>query len=391
MTKSIFLTLGLLFGGIAAFGQSFVGSNPVLPKVKNGAAAWADFDLDGLPDLFLSGEDSAGLARSYLLRNVLGSFQIAFNHTIPGLIAGDAVWADFDGDNDPDLFVTGKDSAGNARSLLARNDLGVFTTINLPLVPGLFGSRICAADLDGDGDQDLFMSGFNPQLGFQGLIARNDGGNAFSVQQDSIYMTRDWPAVACGDFNEDGWVDLAFSDISPFVDQGPRTVVLRNQGGLQFVPQAHFIPGLAQASLQFADDNGDGDLDLLCSGIGVAALTECFRFSTGQFQPENQGLKALGMGNALWVDLNQDGLLDIVSVGYDGGALVETRVYLGTGSGYQLQQGPIGLPKIYNGRLTQADWNGDGFPDVLIQGETAIGFPVTRIATWGNGSQTLNF
>ncbi len=376
---------------ISSQAQSLLGSNPTLPKLKNGSGVWADYNQDGLDDLFLCGVDSAGNYRSLLLYNNTSFFQQDLSSPITGVAGGDAAWGDYDGDNDPDLLITGQDSAGNTKTQLFQNNAGILSLVATPQIPGLKSSRAKWADLDADGDQDLFLAGYSTSLGFQGVIARNNGGGNFSVLRDSIYRTNDWPAIAAGDYDQDGLVDLAFADISPTEEEVLRVVILNNQGGMQFSNQQHFIPGFAQGSLQFGDDDGDGDLDLLCSGMGVAAITESYRFNAGQFQNSNSGLAPLGIGNAIWEDFNADGYLDIVSAGYDGGSQIETRVYLGSSTGYQLQQGPSGLPKVYYARLSTGDWNADGYPDLLMMGETSTGFPVTRIATWDNNTQTFQF
>lgn len=76
--------------------------------------AFADFDNDGRIDLFVNGTVTGGKSyRDYLFRNIGTRFEDVTPDNIRGLEADHgALWADIDGDGDEDLALTGSQPAG---------------------------------------------------------------------------------------------------------------------------------------------------------------------------------------------------------------------------------------------------------------------------------------
>lgn len=121
-----------------------------------GAAA-ADVDGDGLVDVFLASVE----APPALYRN-LGGFRFADVTAQSGIsLAGQATtgatFADVDGDGDADLLVG---SLGGALSLLQNDGTGKFTDVTAAsgLEGGLAATTLTLADVDGDGDLDLYVA-----------------------------------------------------------------------------------------------------------------------------------------------------------------------------------------------------------------------------------------
>ncbi len=134
------------------------------PPESGSVAAPADFDGDGDADLFVGGRlvpSQYGYDPvSRLLRNDGdGRLLNVTNSAATGLdragMVTDAVWTDYDGDGLIDLIVVGEwmpvrvyRNGGNGQLREVTDEAGLAGTSGL-------WNRIVAADLDGDGDQDL--------------------------------------------------------------------------------------------------------------------------------------------------------------------------------------------------------------------------------------------
>ncbi|MBX2922821.1 MAG: VCBS repeat-containing protein [Chitinophagaceae bacterium] len=145
-------------------------------KLKGSVVVSADYNNDGMPDLFI-----AGASQSLLLKNVDGARFVAdpaskiLNETVRNTKIMDAAFTDFDNDGHLDLIVTGIANNASSRGIqLFHNDSTKgFSNVShlLPATP-LQATRISIADFNLDGDDDVFLA----TPGGVKLL-RNDGGN----------------------------------------------------------------------------------------------------------------------------------------------------------------------------------------------------------------------
>ncbi len=135
-----------------------VASGPMVTDGKDSqSGSWGDYDNDGDLDLFVSVWDD----KSILYRNdgggtftkiTSGPLAVAVNK------ATGSGWADWDLDGDLDLFVCTWD--GQKDRAYSNNGDGTFTEVNSgPLVDEALSTNGCAwGDYDGDGDPDLYVT-----------------------------------------------------------------------------------------------------------------------------------------------------------------------------------------------------------------------------------------
>ena len=178
--------------------------------ISNWAAAWTDYDLDGLIDVFISTPDSrrGGPPSSALYRNRGdGTFEdVSKAAGIDTGFANCGAWGDFNNDGYPDLYVT-MDTGG---ILYRNNGDGTFTDVTQE--SGVINTDQALAanwgDYDNDGFQDLYIvNATAPNRLFQ-----NKNGATFTDVAAAAGVTAkkggEGMDASFIDYNNDGFLDL---------------------------------------------------------------------------------------------------------------------------------------------------------------------------------------
>jgi hypothetical protein len=285
-------------------------------------AAWGDFDADGDPDLLVGFAPGAGSVLR-LLRNDRGKFSDMTTQAALVVSAGavrQPAWLDVDGDGDLDLFVAFRDRA----DALFRNDKGTFTDIAHAV--GLADARKSVGavwfDFDEDGDLDAYVAHMD---GDANALYRNEGARFVDVAEGAALAwggrapgARDNGTVrpCAADVNGDGRFDLFAANY------GPNGLFL-NQGGGRF-DDVSAAWGIALDSrydtCAFADFDHDGHLDLYVNGTvtgGTSYRDYLFRNTGAAFEDVTpDGVRELQADHgAQWVDIDLDGDADLALTG----------------------------------------------------------------------------
>ncbi len=147
-----------------------------------------------------------------------GIFSLTFAQHFTKITQGDFVndggwsyamcWADFNNDGFQDLFVTNNNSANQNNMMYFNDGTGGFTKVtDGPVVNDGGSSYGCtAADIDNDGDIDLFVSNYNEN----NFLYLNNGDGTFTKVTSGSIVTDGGKSVGCafGDYDNDGFVDL---------------------------------------------------------------------------------------------------------------------------------------------------------------------------------------
>ncbi|MBI2616073.1 MAG: CRTAC1 family protein [Gemmatimonadetes bacterium] len=223
--------------------------------------AWIDYDQDGDVDLFVAYRDQA----NRLLRNDGTRFTDVTEQTRigdPRKTVGVA-WFDMDQDGDLDAFVANQDGDQDG---FFRNDGGKFTDIapqlgmswgGRPADQGSVGPAI--ADYDNDGDLDLFVATYGPDVLWQ-----NQGDGTFKLVSRGTALAGDYHSTtaAWGDYDNDGWPDLFVSSYLADQAEVPDHLFHNERGTFVNATPASILERGGSHGVVWADFDADGDLDL---------------------------------------------------------------------------------------------------------------------------------
>jgi hypothetical protein len=280
------LTAGLLLAASAfrATGQAPFTNQPVpaflQTALNRGSAAWGDYDNDGLLDLLLIGTTNLSGNQNGVVQlwhnDGNGQFHLVTTPA-PGVFGGTVAWVDYDNDGYLDFMIEGltSDDGSNVALLYHNQHDGTFTNVSIPGLAGTdltgpyWGSSLFSwGDYDHDGRPDLAIFGGDGSL----QVWHNDGGGAFSQVPLSLPIPYG-ATVQWADMDNDGWIDLVVGGASTNATEAEiPAVIYHNNFTNNAYPRftlATTIPlgtntQIARTFfLAIADYNNDGLLDLV--------------------------------------------------------------------------------------------------------------------------------
>ena len=211
------------------------------------------------------------------------------------------------------------------------------------LLPEITGSGAALADLDGDGDLDIYLvqsGSLEPSASRHvDRVYINSGDGHFELGAVPPGAHGYGMGVAAGDYDNDGDVDLYVTNVGP-------NVLLRNEGDAKFESVAAAAgvnePGWG-ASAAFLDFDADGDLDIYLANYirwSEAAELECYMAGVRTYcPPQNYTAPAPDVlfrnnGDGTFTDVSREAGLKlkfgngfgVVGADFDGNGLTDVFV-----------------------------------------------------------------
>ncbi|MCF7811601.1 FG-GAP-like repeat-containing protein [bacterium] len=340
----------LLIGGSKLYRNDEGYFNDVTEKAGINAQGchggiWGDSDNDGDLDLFCFSSSNDLTKAERLFRNLgNGTFKDITN------ISGDiqdthsteaAIWGDFNGDDQLDLFITGYEKpyeyademgSGWQDRLLIQNSQGIFTdrTIESGMIPA-YGKNLCgrspvSCDFDRDGDLDIYVGNYRLQ---PNLFWINEGKGKFTNEAawhmiDGEQVDGWWGhTIGCqwGDFDNDLDFDLIVGNLAHprYIRFSNRTMLykfINIQSGFKDVRKDRGIKyDECHSEPVWGDLDNDGDIDLYITSVYPNRRSYLYINENGYFRDITylSGTRVFnGWGSAL-ADYDNDGDLDLVT------------------------------------------------------------------------------
>jgi len=253
------------------------------------SCGFADFNNDGLLDYYVIGNGTANMGTMFF-QNTDGTFtkdQSSFNSL--NLIDPDISIVDFNNDGYIDMFISAWDETARTRysSLLINDGFGKFVALAQPsIIRKGFGSSVWG-DVDGDGWMDLLLNGDGGADGEGSSdiyrLYKNNGG---SLEAKATF--NDYRQISVGDgsrmvdWDNDGDLDIILTGWSG--TKGRQVTMLfecTNATNFTYTENALSntdFPGVSESSIETADLNNDGKIDLLITGYNGNQATQVGKF-----------------------------------------------------------------------------------------------------------------
>lgn len=260
--------------------------------------------------------------------------------TDPEVSTGGA-WGDYDNDGDQDLYVPDyfgpnqlyrNDGDSNGDGVPEFTDVAASLGVN-PAVDGSIGAQF--VDYDNDGDQDLYVTNYDPNILYQNQLIETGTATFIDVTAASGASGGGQRSIgaAWGDYNQDGWVDVYVTNHRYCKDQqdNANDKLLRN--------------------------NGDGTFSDVTGYLCDSGLADCDQITGLGFSPA-------------WIDYDDDNDLDMYVINDLLGGNRGNTIWRNDGSdgagGWEFTDvtDATGLNQVVNGMgLAIGDYNRDGWYD----------------------------
>ena len=364
-----------------------------MDKVDGGrGSAWGDYDNDGDLDIV-----AVGTYQPHALyrNNGDGTFtNVAAQAGIADPRGGwGSLFADYDNDGYPDLYITRGGWSGAAENTLYHNNGdGTFTDVTHTAGVADPQSSFCAAwaDYDNDGYIDLYIADGVIGDGAANVLYRNNGDGTFTNTAEiaGVANTGNSLGTAWGDYDKDGYIDLHVVNFGQF------NVLYRNNGDGTFTDVTATtgmnLPVTDAFVTFFLDVDNDADLDIFISNSGsFQAFIAGQIIGTAPYDGDRQMLyrnngdgtftditreaglyHAFGAMGANFGDINSDGYLDIyLATGAPQmGRLERDALFRNNGDGtFTDATFALGLGNIGKGHgVTFGDADTDGDVDIYV-------------------------
>ena len=271
---------------------------------------------------------------------------------LPETVGAGCAFFDYDNDGWMDIYLVNSGASDFytppvplKNALYRNNHDGTFTDVTdkAGVAGGRFGMGVAAADYDGDGWQDLYVTNYGGNI----LYHNNGNGTFTDVTEKAGVAAQGWSTCAVWfDYNNDGKLDLFVSGFV-FYDKSQKILCTDEARSSSY----YCVPRLFKPRQSYLfHNNGNGTFTDVSRESGIAA-------SPG---------KSFG---AVATDLNNDGLMDLfvandtmpnfLFINRGGGKFEEMG--LSAGVGYSEN----GKPRSGMG-VDAADFDNDGWQDLFV-------------------------
>jgi len=273
------------------------------------------------------------------------------------------------------VYVGTNATVSSASASASLTVTGLYPTTTALTSSGTPGNYTLTATVTGTGAVPALPTGSisfqdttnaNAVLGTASLIP---GTSTFGFVNSSTIATGSTPhAVVAGDFNSDGYMDLAIVNQGGSLPTTPGSLtILLGHGDGTFTAAASPATGIRPLSIAAADLNSDGNLDLVVVNNISQTLTVLMGNGDGTFTAKPDIALGTDPDSVAIGDFNGDGIPDLAVVDniINGDGIVQILLGNGDGTftaGTSIDTGTGSTPSY----VITGDFNNDGITDLAV-------------------------
>ena len=304
-----------------------------------------------------------------LLLNAQFYFEEIINSGLPQVSQGATDTADIDNDGDIDIFITGNYLGNYIAKLYLNDGNGIFSESVVNSFEGVTVSSVKFFDADNDNDLDVLYMGFDNSLNRITKLYLNDGLGLFTEDTKNTFSGISRGDITVGDIDNDNDNDILLT--GEIGSTGLTSLYLNNGTGVFNLIENHGLPTIFASNCEFNDVDNDNDLDLLLTGGTTNGYTSKLFTNNGSgifTENQNHQFKGSVFSGIHFVDVNNDTYDDVIITGRisnDFSSISELHINSGNGSFYLAQNFNF---NVENGPIDSSDFNNDGYEDIIITG-----------------------
>jgi len=271
--------------------------------------------------------------------------------------------------------------------LLVQSSFAQRQIVGVQGMPPVRYGALDGGDFDGDGDEDVFLTGELLDGTIHSALYRYSERRVTPVPNQSpivtaIYQRVSFPlrpvrggSVVWKDLNGDGALDILVTGeaedevtttsrvLRPFTD------IYINGNGTFFVNGTSGLPGVHNSKADAADFNGDGLVDIVLGGNTETGNIFGVWLNTGEgsYTPSPTSFEGMMVTSLDIEDMDSDGDQDFIVGGFLASGRPVVKLYKNDGSA-NFTEVDAGLPEVYFASASFGDVDFDDDPDLLVSG-----------------------
>lgn len=235
-------------------------------------------------------------------------------------------------------------------------------------------------DIDQDGDQDLLISGKGGPV--KATLHRNDGSGNFTEITGTPIVNVYGGTVVFLDVNNDSFPDILITGATSAPVRTANLYINDGAGNYSIAANTPFPPS-QEGDIAYGDVDDDGDLDIIMIGYNVSDMG----FSN-LYLNDGSGVFTEAMGTpfeAIWngavelLDIDNDDDLDVIMSGTNLSGNPSTTLYTNDGAGNFSLVANTPFDNCEGGDIKYADADNDGDQDILLCGQSDSGVIISKL------------